>query len=383
MNDAALASAITSAGLSGAVVLLGNSDGVTFRKAYGQRDVASGDAMAVDSIFQIASMTKAITSVAALQLVEAGTLSLDAPIDDILPDLANPQVIMRFGDDGAPLLRPATRRITLRHLLTHTSGMGYDFGNATQARARGPAGSPPVGTRDGIKTPLLFDPGDAWEYGVSTDWVGQAVEVASGLRLDAYVEAHITGPLQMRDSGFAVSPEKASRRAGVVARNAVGGTKPYPVEIGGGPDAEILSGGGGMLSTADDYMRFLRMILNGGTLEGVRILKPETMALLLSNQVGALAAGKMGSVVPALALPYDPFPGLDCGWSLAFLINPEASPYGRAAGSLAWAGIANCHYWIDPANDMIGIFLTQLLPFADPQALAAFRAFEVMAYSGH
>lgn len=379
-SDAELGSAIAAAGVAGAVAMVGNTDGVRYSRAFGQRSLG-GAAMEVDDLFQIASMTKAIVSVAALQLVERGQLALDAPLDGVLPELANPQVIDGFEDDGAVRLRPAKRAITLRHLLTHTSGFGYEFMSADMVRARGPAGSPAPGTKAALISPLLFDPGAKWEYGISTDWAGLAVEAASGQRLDAYLADHVTGPLGMADTQFNPTSARRARAASLYVRTPEG-LAPMPIEIGGGPDVEVLSGGGGLYSTAPDYMRFLRMVLNGGVLEGTRILSAGTVTHLTQNHVGDLRAGRMESVVPALAGTFDMFPQMDTKWSLGFLINPEAGPHGRAPQSLCWAGIANCYYWLDPASDMAGILMTQLLPFGDPGVLDALGALERMAYRG-
>jgi methyl acetate hydrolase len=380
-DDKAFTAAVEAANIAGAVAVLGNREGTIYTRAFGHRDVESGAEMAADNIFQIASMTKAITSVAALQLVEQGKLSLDAPLEESLPELANPQVIEGFDDSGTPILRAAKRAITLRHLLTHTAGFAYEFTSANLLRVRQSLGQPAPGTLASLDMPLLFDPGDEWAYGVSTDWVGRAVEATSGQSLGDYFDQNICGPLGMVDTMFHPTPTHAPRLASLYARGEDGGITPFPIQIGGGPSAEFASGGGGLSSTAQDYLRFLRMVLNGGALGGVRILSPETIAAMSRNQIGALPAGLMESTMPALANQYESFSEQHCGWSLAFLINPEPGPNGRSAGSLSWAGLANCYYWIDPAQDVIGILLTQLLPFGDTGVLNAFGALERMAYS--
>ncbi|MEY2926498.1 MAG: hypothetical protein RL367_975 [Pseudomonadota bacterium] len=377
--------ALDAAQLAGTVTLTGTSTGTSAVAATGLRDIASGTAMTPDTLFQIASMTKAITTTAALQCVERGTLSLDAPLGDVLPELDALQVFTGFGEDGQARYRPAKRRISLRHLLTHTSGLGYVFSNAELASLYTEETMPQPGSLDSIRLPLLFDPGERWEYGVSTDWVGLAVEAVTGKRLDAAIAESVTGPLGMTDTHFFPTGDHRARCATLYGRDPVQGRPDHDLvamqfEIGGGPQAELVSGGGGLWSTAGDYARFLRMVMNDGIVDGVRILSRQSIAMMTSNQIGLLSAGKMGAVMPMLALPYEQFPGMDCGWSLSFLINPEPGPHGRAAQSLAWAGIANCYYWIDPNNDLFGIFLTQLLPFADPRALEAFAAFERMAY---
>ena len=227
---------------------------------------------------------------------------------------------------------------------------------------------------------LLFDPGSKWEYGISTDWVGRAVEAASGDRLGNYVAANIIAPLGMSNTGFAPGKVDPARRAALLGRQEDGNLMPFPVEMGGGEGREFDAGGAGLLSTAGDYMRFLRMILNGGSLDGKTILKPETVAEMSRNQIGELRAGRMESIVPQFAHPFDSFPDQHTGWGLGFLINPETGPNGRAPGSLAWAGIANTFYWIDPASDIVAVLMMQFVPFGDPDAIALLGAFERAVY---
>jgi methyl acetate hydrolase len=379
--ESALNSAVASGKIAGAVALVGSQSGLSSTHVAGTRDPATGAAMTLDTVFQLASMTKAVTSAAAMQLVERGQLSLDAPMGSLLPELANPEVITGFDADGKVQLRPATSAITLRHLLTHTSGFGYEFMNQSMLDARGPEGSPPPGTKAALISPLLFDPGERWEYGISTDWVGLAVEAAGGKRLDTWFDDEIFGPLGMKDTRFTPSAEQTTRRAALQLRGEDGNLVPFPVEIGGGPDVEVLSGGGGLSGTGPDYMRFLRMLLNSGTLDGRSVLKRETVADMARNQIGPIRAGAMDSINPMFACANDPFPDQHSGWGLGFLINPEQGPNGRAAGSLAWAGIANTFYWIDPANDIAGLLLMQFLPFGDPAALDLYGAFERAVYA--
>lgn len=372
--------AIESGTIAGVTAFVGNHAGTISSHAAGASDPATGTAMMPDTIFQIASMTKAITSVAAMQLVEQGRLTLDGPIEAVLPALASPQVITGFDDAGNAMLRPATRPITLRHLLTHTSGFGYAFMSADMLRAFGTAGPPAPGSIASITSPLLFDPGERWEYGISTDWVGFAVEAASGQSLGHYMAEHILEPLGMGDTGFTLSDAQMARRAAMLSRGKNGALAPFPVEMGGGPNAEFEIGGGGLMSSGPDYLRFVRMILNGGSLDGATILRPETVAEMSRNQIGHLRAGRMDSIIPMFSHPYDGFPNMHSNWGLGFLINPQIGPNGRAAGSLAWAGIANSYYWIDPASDITGVLMMQFLPFGDPHALALYAAFEKAVY---
>ena len=376
--EQALTTAIASGTIAGAVALVGNKDGITHSAAVGLANPETDAPMQVDTIFQIASMTKAVTSVAAMQLVERGLLTLDSDFGALMPELANPQVLTGFDADGKPTLRRAATPVTLRHLLTHTSGFGYSFMNGDMARAQGDV---VPGTLASLASPLLFDPGTKWEYGISTDWVGRAVEAASGDRLCDYMAAHIIAPLGMSDTGFTPGGVDPVRRAALLGRQEDGNLMPFPIEMGGGEGREFDAGGAGLLSTAGDYMRFLRMFLNGGTLDGKTILKPETVAEMSRNQIGMLRAGRMESIVPQFAHVFDSFPDQHTGWGLGFLINPETGLNGRPAGSLAWAGIANTFYWIDPTSEIVAVLMMQFLPFGDPDAIALLGAFERAVYS--
>lgn len=374
-DDTQLAQAISSTGLPGASAMIVDRDGVRFSGAWGHADAVAGTPMRLDTICQIASMTKAVVSVAAMQLVEQGALSLDGPIGDVLPELGEAQVLEGFDENGVPRLRPPARPITLRHLLTHTSGLGYFFIHPQVLQYFGATAMPVPGSKASITMPLMFDPGEAWEYSVGTDWVGLAVEAAGGMDLQSYLAQHIFQPLAMTHTAF--RPELPDGAARVHVRTPEGTLAISPVNLGGG---EFQSGGGGLSSNAPDYARFLRMILRGGELDGARILSEAAIAEMSRNQIGDLRAGYMGSAMPDLAQPYDTFPDQDTKWGLGFLINPEPGPHGRNPGSLAWAGIFNSYYWVDPTAGVAGVFMTQLSPFGDPGALAAFGALERMAY---
>ncbi|MGB7408312.1 MAG: serine hydrolase domain-containing protein [Pontixanthobacter sp.] len=374
-NEQILADAIAAADLPGASAMIVDTDGVRFSGAWGHADAVAGTPMKLDTVCQIASMTKAVASVAAMQLVERGQLTLDGPIGDVLPALADAQVLEGFDDAGQPQLRAAARPITLRHLLTHTAGLGYFFVQPQVLQYFAATQMPVPGSKASITMPLMFDPGEKWEYSVATDWVGLVVEAVAGTDLQTYLQQHIFEPLGMTDTAF--RPALPDNAAKVHTRADAGGFAINPVNLGGG---EFQSGGGGLSSTAPDYGRFLRMILRGGELDGVRIVSAATIAEMSRNQIGDIRAGYMGSAMPNLAQPYDTFPDQDTKWGLGFLINPEPGPNGRSAGSLAWAGIFNSFYWIDPAAGVAGIFISQVSPFGDPGALDAFGALERMAY---
>lgn len=370
-----LAAAFAQSNLPGAVALIADRDGVRFAAAYGDADATNGQPMKVDTVFQIASMTKAIVSTGAMQLVERGLLDLDAPVGDLLPKLASPQVLAGFSEAGEPVLRPANRPVTLRHLLTHTAGLGYFFIHPEILRYYAATGMPAPGSLASIEMPLMFDPGEKWEYSVATDWVGLAIEAVTGQKLGSYLQNNLLGPLGMTATAFRDAlPDDAAK---VHARLPDGGFAIQPMFLGGG---EFDMGGGGLSSTAHDYGRFVRMILRGGELDGTRVLSEAMIAEMARNQVGPLRAGYMGTAMPDLARPYDTFPDQHTGWGLGFLINPETGPNGRAAGSLAWAGIFNSYYWIDPASGVAGVMMGQLAPFGDDGALGFFGAIEREAY---
>ncbi|MDE8348225.1 MAG: serine hydrolase [Acidocella sp.] len=369
--------AVRSGAIAGAVAAATDPVSTIFEIVAGRQSLDDPAPMQNDSIFWIASMTKALTSVAALQQVEAGALSLDAPLYELLPDLAPLQVLEGFDVDGKPQLRPAVGYITLRQLLTHTAGFSYEFSNPHLARYLKATKTPSAATGlwAGLRQPLMFDPGTSWEYGINTDWAGRAVEVASGLKLDVYFDKYITGPLGMRDTLFLPTPAQASRRAAMHARDANGRLKLISSEPR--PAPEFLSGGGGLYSSAPDYLAFMRMILNnGGTL-----LQQDTVGMMCVNQIGALRAGVLGNANPALSYGVDFYPGADSKWSLGFLLNPAPGRYGRSAGSLAWAGLPNCYYWIDLHRKIAVVILMQLMPFGDPAAVQLHAAFEAAVYA--
>jgi len=373
--DTALRTAVERGDVPGVVALVTDREHVLYRGAFGVADVSSKRPMAVDSMFRIASMTKAITSLALMQLVEQGKLGLDDPVDKYLPEMSKLPVFESFdATTGAYKLRPSTKPITVRHVLTHTSGLGYPFTSATLRDFKPRAGEQYA---DG---PLLFEPGERWHYGTSTDIVGRLVEKVSGEKLEDYFRAHIFAPLEMTDTSYNIPEAKAGR---VVAAQQRDGEQmdgkivlqsPQP-----GLAVPMPIGGGGLTSTVDDYGRFVRMLLDGGALDGARVLKPETVALMGNNAIGDVS-------VPALktALPRsEDFTFINDGgdkWGLGFLITADQVPGKRSPGSLSWGGINNTYYWIDPSRGIAGVIMMQYLPFADAKALAVYDAFERAVY---
>lgn len=368
--------------IPGVVAIAASGNDVLYQGAFGKRDLSKPDAMTADSVFWIASMTKAVTSAGAMQLVEQGKLSLDAPIGDVLPDLANPQVLEGFDAKGEPTLRPAKGAITLRQLMTHTAGFAYNVWNGDLAVYLEKTGTPNIFSCQDValKTPIMSDPGTRWEYGINIDFVGKAVEAVSGKRLDAYLRDNLFTPLGMSDTGFRITDNMRQRLVATHARGEDGSLAPIPFEIEQNP--EFCMGGGGLYGTAGDYIKFTQMILNKGRGNGNQMLKPETVALMGQNHIGDLTIGKMTTVAPTYTNDVDLFPDIVKKWGLSFLINTAKTPEGRSAGSLAWAGLANTYFWIDPARDVTGVILMQVLPFVDAKCIEAFAGFERGVYAG-
>jgi methyl acetate hydrolase len=368
--------------IPGVVAMAASAKEVTYQGAFGKRDLSKDDAMTADSVFWIASMTKAITAAAGMQLVEQGKLSLDAPIGKLLADLASPQVLEGFGADGAPKLRPAKTQITLRHLMTHTAGFAYEMWNGDMVKYLECTGTPGVTTcqNAALKTPLMSDPGTRWEYGTNIDFIGKAIEAVSGQRLDEYLRENMLAPLGMTDTGFKIGEAQRQRLVAMHARGEDGSLAPIPFELE--QDPEFHMGGGGLYGTAGDYIKFTQMILNKGRGNGNQLLKPETVALMGQNHIGDINMGKMHSAVAFATNDVDLYPDMDKKWGLSFLINTATTPEGRSPGSLAWAGLANTYFWIDPARDVAGVILMQVLPFCDRKCLEAFSGFERGVYAG-
>jgi CubicO group peptidase (beta-lactamase class C family) len=378
--DQALRQATETQEIPGVVAMAVTDKAQVYEGAFGKRNLATGPDMTLDTVFWIASMTKAVTATAAMQLVEQGKLALDQPLGGLLPELASPQVLAGFDPQGKPQLRPAQRPITLRHLLTHTAGFAYDVWNAPLGQYMKYAGTPRIGTckNEALRVPLLFEPGERWEYGISIDWAGKAVEAVSGQSLEAYFREHIFTPLGMPDTSFILTPAQRSRLVALHFRKPEGILEPVQFEMPQNP--EFFMGGGGLYSTARDYLAFEQMLLHGGRFNGAQVLRAETVALMSQNHIGNLNAGVMKTAMPAASNDVDFFPGMEQKWGLSFLINTQPGPAGRSAGSLAWAGAANTYFWIDPAKRVAGVILMQVRPFADTRAVQLYGQFESGIY---
>ena len=381
--DKILRSATEAGDLPGVVAFAATREGPVYQGAAGKRALPEGADMTVDSVFWIASMTKAVTSTAAMQLVERGKLQLDQPIGEVLPELASPRVLESFDAVGELKLRPAKRPITLRHLLTHTAGFGYDIWNANLLRYEDKTGTPNIISckNKALTTPLTFDPGDRWDYGINIDWVGKVVERVSGQMLGVFFRENLFEPLGMKDTVFKLGDAQRRRLVGMHTRQADGSLAPMPFEIPQEPEFQM--GGGGLYGTAADYLAFETMFLNEGRAPGGRqVLKPETVRAMSENQMGALNVRLLKTVIPAYSNDAEFFPGMVKKWGFGFMISTESVPGGRSPGSLAWVGLGNTYFWIDPATRIAGVILMQLLPFADSKALELYDKFEKAVYAG-
>jgi CubicO group peptidase (beta-lactamase class C family) len=363
-----LAGAVENGTYEGVVATVVDRDGVLYE---GSAGTASPDTM-----FRNASMTKAVATTAALQLLEQGQIALDQPVEEILPQFAELQVLEADGS-----LRPPASKATIRQLMTHTAGLGYFFLNEGLLTYCGANGlpSPLSGEKVSLTAPLVNDPGTVWEYGVNIDWLGLVVEKVSGRSLGAYLAEHVWGPLGMSDSTFSPSDGQRSRLMPIRMRAADGSLQPTDLDLPAEFDWE--AGGHGSYGTARDYGRFIRGWLRDGELDDTRILKPETVELALRDHIEGIAMPEiMKSCIPELSndVPSLPFPK---GWGLGFHLTKVDLPGMRSAGTGDWAGIFNTYYWIDRAAGVGGAIMTQVLPFFDAKVVEALLAFEVAVYA--
>ena len=364
----------------GVVAMATTAKGLIYSGAFGRRWLPDGPPMTTDTIFWIASMTKAITSTAAMLLVEKGNLKLDSPIGMVLPELAELQVLEGFSVDGEPNLRAANRPVTLRHLLTHTSGFGYDIWNSELLRYRETIGIPELLScqNAALNMPLVFDPGARWEYGIGIDWAGKAIERVSGQLLQSYFDENLFGPLEMKDTAFKLTAARRSHLAGMHVRQDNASLEQMTFELPQEPEFQM--GGGGLYGTAADYLAFERMFLHDGRGDGARILRPETAELMGQNHIGRSQVTMLKRSMP-FSNDAEFFPEIVKKWGLAFMLNTRPVPDGRSANSLAWAGLANTYCWIDPTKKVAGVILTQILPFFDSKVVDLFDRFEKAIYA--
>ena len=379
--DDLLAAGVKNGYVPGVVGALVDKNGLTYLGSAGERTIGTGDVMTTDTVGAIASMTKAITGAAVMQLVEQGHLDLDAPAETYCAELASPQVLEGFDDAGQPILRDARSQVTLRNLLTHTSGYAYDFTDPNLDKWFEATDSPRASTRRlaSLNTPLMFDPGTKWHYGIGIDWAGVILERVTKLKLGAYFAEHLLEPLGMVDTSFACTPNMLERKATVHIRTP--DSSFMAIQMPQAESSEFDSGGGGLFSTMSDYTRFMRMILNDGELEGTRVLSAETIAQMATNHMGDIRVTGLKSANPAFFSDADFYPGIPKSWGLTFLINEEPLPNGCPAGALTWAGALNSYFWIDKTTGIAGCYLSQVLPFFDAGASGHFFDFQTAVYS--
>jgi len=378
--DQVLRHATDTGDVPGVVACVANDREVIYEGAFGKRSLNAATPMTVDTVFRIASMTKAVTSVAAIQLVEQGKLQLDQTVASVIPAFGELQVLVGFYGDN-PALRPPTRQATIRHLLTHTSGLGYEIWNADLATYQKVTTTPGIvsGLKTAFRNPLVADPGSMWNYGINTDWLGYVVEEVSGQKLGAYMKRHIFDPLEMKDTSFNESEEQKARMVTVHTRQADGSLT--PIDFSWPTGREFDNGGHGLVSTAQDYIAFVRMLLNEGTYNGARVLRADTVAQMRQNHIGDLLVTMMKTANPVMSNDAEFFPGMKKKHGLGFVINTEQWPGMRAVGSCCWAGLFNSFYWFDPTKRLAATILMQILPFADHKAMDVYTAFEKAVYA--
>jgi methyl acetate hydrolase len=336
-----------------------------------------------DTRFQIKSMTKPITSVAALKLAESGLLDFDAPVDTYRPEFADLQVLEGIDGGTWRMRRPATRA-TVGELLTHTAGLGYWFFNENLNRFEQFTGLPNVGASrndfEALKAPLVADPGTTWVYGISYDWLGLVLETITGDSLDVVIENHVTGPLGMKRTSFNLDEHDQEREAPLHVLDPDGKW----IVAGHAPiDRPWVSGGDGLHSTPRDYQRFAQMLLRNGELDGQRILRPDTVRTMFTSQIGkATFPDHIPSAVPELT---DTFQlGTDRTWGYGLIVNNVDDEHGRRAGSGGWSGLFNTQFWVDHTAGLCGAIYTSCLPFMSAhRAAAVFAEFEAAVYAAH
>ena len=378
--DNCISQAIENKIIPGAVAAVVNQDGLMSIRSHGVRSETNQNPMTDDTVFQIASMTKPITGAACMQAVERGALELDQPAGQLLPWLDDVQVLDGF-DESGPILRAPNKPVTLRNLLTHTSGFSYAIWNSEIAEWTKQTGIPNVGSGklESIHQPLAFDPGDRWEYGIGLDWAAQLLETASGMSLAQWMRTEIFDPLGMTDTAYQCRPDMNKRRADT---HVLSNGQWKALTSGTQTDQpEFDSGGGGLFSTTLDYAKFIQMFLSKGELAGQRVLSPETVSLMSANSIGALRVSPVISRDNNLSADFEFMSGTPKSWGLSFQLNEEAVEGGRGAGSLSWAGLCNTHFWVDPGSGIGVLLMTQTLPFMIPQVADLLEQFERVIYA--
>ena len=362
----------------GAVGVVARADQVVYTGAFGRREVGVEEAMTEDTLFRIASMTKLVTSFAALQLVEQGDVGLDTPVGDVISSFDELMVIQRF-DGDEPRLRPPKARASLRHLLTHTAGLAYPTWHPGLFRYHELTGAPvtATGLLASFQVPLVADPGTEFDYGTSTDWLGRVIEAVSGQSLDKYFGEHIFEPLGLVDTTVSPSAEQRARCAPVHVRDGDGAWVATDSDLA--QDPEFWAGGHSLYSTPMEYLKFQQLLLRGGELDGKRILRTDTVEQMFANQIGEIAIRPFESFLPSVSDTFDLGPGHQ--WGFGLLLNSRREVGLRHPGSGGWAGVYNTFFWVDRTRGITAAFYTQTLPFYDGKVIGAYREFERAVYA--
>lgn len=378
--DEVLQRAVEGGAVPNATAMAADRNGVIYEGAAGPRVAGTdGEGVTVDTHYRIMSMTKMVATAVALQHVERGTLDLDAPVEQYLPEFADLQVLEGF-DGDTPRLRSPASRATVKQLITHTAGLGYWFFNADLVRWEAATGTPNVlsGSDVVFTAPLVADPGTRFEYGMNTDWLGKVIEAVSGTTLDVAVKEGITAPLGMDATTFHLSGVELASAVPVHLQGVDGTWAPSEIELSQAPD--YWAGGHGLHSTPRDYLKFQRALLGGGELDGTRILARSTVEAAFQNQIGELDfPPAIETADPASTYAFNAGPGYKWGYGL--LLNTQDVPGARKAGSGAWAGLLNTHFWVDPASGITGAIYTQFLPFVPEAAMTMYAEFEKALYA--
>jgi CubicO group peptidase (beta-lactamase class C family) len=376
-----LSRAAETGAVPGAAFVLTDSEGEVLVATAGESRAGGDEPVTGQTMYRLMSMTKAVASLGALQLVERGQLQLDQEVASIVPEFAEIKVLEGF-DGDEPRLREPRRPATVQQLFTHTSGHGYVFLSPELVRYYEVTGKPdPLGgERTSLLQPLIADPGTAWNYGISLDWLGLVIEAVSGQDLSAYITEHVLQPLGMSETTFDPTPAQRSRLMAVHSRTPEGGLKQAELDLPEKPG--YWAAGHGLYGTAEDFGRFMAALLAGGELDGNRVLGPETVDLMFTDHLAGIPLPPEGivSTMPELSNDVPPLPFAQT-FGLGLHIFEEDLPGMRRAGSGDWSGLCNCYYWIDRASGVAGGFLTQVLPFYDPQVLEAALGIEQAVYA--
>ena len=379
--DDVLSAVVRNGDLPYAVAAVGTSARTLWSGAAGDR--VPGEPAAMDTVFRVMSMSKGVGATAAAILADRGALDWDAPVDTVLPQFAELQVLEGFDSAGCPIVRDPASRATIRQLATHTSGLVYEFWDASINTYLELTATPPTasGMRAALRCPLAFDPGRRWQYGCGPDWLGLVVAEVDGRSIDRVCHDEIFAPLGMADTEFELRADQAPRLGEVSERTPDGSLAPTSLHLGPPPRPEFYGMGHALYSTVPDYLRFLRMWLGYGEVDGVRILNRDTAIDFLRNHIGALRLRTYPTLLPVATEDLDFRLGIEMSQSLGFARTEESLPGRRSAGAQTWAGVLNTHFWIDPRQDIAAVTMTQLLPFLDRRALGAVDSFERAAYS--